>query len=355
MLGGGHARGRVSLETEASKNWPCPVRPNASNVRSMADLTVRTTETVLADGDRFIQSYLLHLGSANSIQTAQESLLRAARTLKYTHPSQIPWAQLDYDIYLALKQRLAATYPPATANLTLAAVRGVLKIGWLRGDLPEALYSKAVAEGGVKGSRIAKGRALSEEEVDRLLFVAKQFGQPKGAMLRAILLLGIGTGMRRAELCSLSVPSGRTDGLSVIGKGNKERVCPLDGSVKAVLEEWLAIRSGLSWPHRMLFAAPVGGKPLTPRTLWWLFRELAALTEDAPIDREGGLQAVPAFAPHDLRRTFASRLLAGPFGLRDVQVFMAHVSPDTTARYDKRDLEALIERRRAFSVLGKNR
>jgi integrase len=305
--------------------------------RSLAAPTV--DHAVLADGDRLIQSYLLHLTTPRSVQTGKESLLRAARAIGLEHANQIPWAKLDYDAFVGLKRLLSARYPPATANLTLAAVRGVLKAGWMRGELPEELYTKARAEGGVRGSRVTKGRALTESEISRLLETARLFRTPKAELLRALLLVGIGTGLRRAELCSIPLANVHPTSILVLGKGNRERACPLDEGTQAVLTEWLAARP-VWWPHRMLFAAPAGGKPLTPRTLWWFFRELAG--------RSG---SVEPFGPHDLRRTFASRLLDGPFGLREVQVFMGHASPDTTARYDKRDVQSLAERRRAFGIL----
>jgi integrase len=54
--------------------------------------------------------------------------------------------------------------------------------------------------------------------------------------------------------------------------------------------------------------------------------------------------------PHDFRRTFATTL--DKFDLRQVQVLMGHESPETTARYDKRDLETLHEKARNTKVIA---
>ncbi len=51
---------------------------------------------------------------------------------------------------------------------------------------------------------------------------------------------------------------------------------------------------------------------------------------------------VSSFTPHDLRRTFATRLLESGADINTVRQAMGHSSVVTTRRYDKRD-EHLVE------------
>jgi len=303
-------------------------------------LVVSPPATVLADGEALVRSYLATLSSPRSVSTMRESFVRVAAVLDARHYSEIPWAKLDLDAILLIKKRLEARYPPATTNLTLAAVRGLLREAADRDLIPEDFHQKARRKlKSVAGSRISKGRQLSDDEIGNLLVAAQMFDEPKGTMLRTILLLGIGLGLRREEICTLPLTCAARPGeIRVVGKGNKERVCPLDAATEEVLKRWLAVRTGISWPHRMLFASPKHGNPLSKQTLWWLLRELAAAA---------GLEE--SFSPHDLRRTFASRAL-DQLELREVQVLMGHARSETTARYDKRSLESLAEKRRKVTI-----
>ena len=268
-----------------------------------------------------------------------ESLARVAEVLLLSHWSEIPWTKLDRDTFALIRHRIEESYPPATANITLSAVRGVLREAANQELISESLLAVAGRRlKNVRGSRIAKGRALSNDEIGKLIVAAAQFDDPKASMLHAILLLGIGTGLRRAEICSL--PLACIDGgeLRVVGKGNRERSCPLDESTKQALLRWFDVRRKLDWAHRMLFGSPSHGRPLSKQTIWWLMKELAAVAR------------IKSFSPHDLRRTFGTRLLSKGLDLLEVQTLMGHAYPQTTALYDKREPERIAERRRSITI-----
>lgn len=296
----------------------------------------------LAEGDALVRSYLATLGSPRSVSTMTESFARVASALGVPHYSEIPWAKLDLDALALIRHQLDQTHRPATTNLTLSAVRGVLGEAADRGLITEQFLGAARRRlKGVRGSRIPKGRALSNDEIGHLRVTAAMFDEPKASMMLAILMLALGTGLRREELCTLTLDSTATADageLRVVGKGDKERSCPLDEPTQQHLLRWVEVRRAIDWPHRMLFASPSHGKPLSKQTLWWLIRELAGAAE------------VKSFSPHDLRRTFATRMLGAHLDLREVQVLMGHARPETTARYDKRSVESLAERRRAVRV-----
>jgi integrase/recombinase XerD len=308
----------------------------------MSELTLIESPSKIADGEALVRSYLATLSSARSVSTMTESLSRVAGVLKLSHWSEIPWSKLNRDWFALLRHQLEKSYPPATTNLTLSAVRGVLREAADQGLITEDLLAVAGRRlKNVRGSRITKGRALSNDDLRALLVAASMFDEPKASMLHTILMLAIGTGLRREELCSLPltcIDAAAGGELRVVGKGNKERSCPLDDPTKQALMRWFDVRRRLEWPHRMLFASPSHGRPLSKQTLWWLMRELAAVAK------------VPSFAPHDLRRTFGTGLLSKGLDLREVQVLMGHASPQTTARYDKRETERIAERRRAVHV-----
>jgi integrase/recombinase XerD len=197
----------------------------------------------------------------------------------------------------------------------------------------------------VTGSRLTKGRALSDAELVALLGRCDAIGGVKGSMLRGVLLVGV-AGLRISELCYSPVTKRglRVDSVSpldghlhVVGKGNKENACVLDVVTRRALDAWLDVRRGLPWRHIALFGTPSRGRILRPNWLWKMLERLA----------KGA--GVPRFSPHDLRRTFATRML-DRLDLREVQILMVHADPKTTGKYDKRSAETLAAKRRAVTV-----
>jgi integrase/recombinase XerD len=290
--------------------------------------------------DPLVRSYLLSLPSPKSRETQVGSIRRVAKVLRVP-ADRIPWADLDYERQAELRAALAARFPPATVNLTLACVRGVLKVGSMTGALPERLYHLSQQLGGVRGVRVDAGRALTDDEITALLDAAKGLYTPKAELLRALVLVGVETGMRREEMCRLSLQDFRGDDtVCILGKGNKQRICPLSTNGKRAVSEWLATREwlqyraqrGTGWRHDRVFGSPRWGTPLQSPTLWRLLNELALLAK------------VEHFGPHDLRRTFATGMFRKDLELRQVQTLMGHESPTTTARYDKRAHSELTQR-----------
>ena len=179
-------------------------------------------------------------------------------------------------------------------------------------------------------------KVLSIQEVDRLLTAARAAAEdtqkPARERLRAHRLLCLieliyATGLRVSELLSLPISAAarRVDVLLVRGKGDKERVVPLNEAARHAMADYLALRQAL------------GQSPGTP----WLFasfgdsghltrqhfaRELKALAAAAGLGAE-------RISPHVLRHAFASHLLQNGADLRAVQLLLGHADISTTQIY----------------------
>ncbi len=170
---------------------------------------------------------------------------------------------------------------------------------------------------------------LSVAEVDRLLSTADTEAnadvspQKKEAALRLYVLLELlyATGMRVSELVSLRRSAVVRDAsfLTITGKGNKERIVPLNDSARDAVRVWAASLPPGPW----LFPAKGEDGHLSRQVF---ARDLKALAGRAGI-------ASTRVAPHVLRHAFASHLLQGGADLRVVQTLLGHADISTTQIY----------------------
>lgn len=296
-----------------------------------------------ATAAELVESYLRTLQSEKSRTTIEESFRRLARVAtggKSNDYRSIPWHRFDFDSLHGLHEGLGLAYTPTTANLTFTALRQMLRVGFLRGKVSQELLLTAQSIKAVKGFRLPKGRALTVEESNRFWSTCRGLPEPDRIMWCAATAVLLGAGARREEVCVLPVSGyvATTNELRIIGKGNKERAVPVDDSMRTLIEAWISTRSDLDVPHKYLFLSTKTRKPLSVWTLWFNIKGLAA---------RAGCRDI---APHDFRRTFASRLLEAGFDLAEVQRLMGHSAISTTARYDKRLDKQLHDKRRVLNM-----
>ena len=225
---------------------------------------------------------------------------------------------------------MADQYAVATANASLAAVRGSLKLAWLSGDLSQDDYARRMESLKNVQGESAPGRALNAVEVGKL-FAAAASGNSPAASARdaALLAMLYGLGLRRAEAATVELDDyGNVTGtLCVMGKGRRERLVYATNGTAAALTAWLKLRGTEDGP----ILAPVtkagdvlAGKGMTGQAIAARIRRLSELA---------GLGKI---GPHVLRRSFATQLLSGGNDLAAVADCMGHANTNTTRIYDRR-------------------
>ncbi len=204
----------------------------------------------------------------------------------------------------------------------------------IRSDDPAAILS-----GPKRGQALPK--VLSISEVDRLLARAKALtGAPDASAvqrLRAMRLCCLlevlyATGLRVSELVALPRSAARRDARMIVvrGKGNKERLVPLNEASRQAMADYLAAIDALK-PEKEKNAAnskwlfPSFGESghLTRQHFARDLKELAASAGLAP----------RLVSPHVLRHAFASHLLHNGADLRIVQTLLGHTDISTTQIY----------------------
>lgn len=281
-------------------------------------------------------AYLLTLGTDQSRMRMKKVLDRAAQLFGFDSYGAFPWAQLRHSHLLALKAKFEhEQYSPNTTNLYLCALRGVAHQAWAMGLISDHDDRVISSVKGSRGSRAPRGRALELSETNRLIETCANLDSIIGIRDAAIFALGAGCGLRRNEIATVRLADyDQSEGvLYITGKGNKEREVYPPPSVEKRLKNWLDVRSGLE--GETLFCVVRRGGKIHPES---------ALTADAVYKvllRRARSAGITKFTPHDLRRTFATRLLEKGVDLNTVKTAMGHSNVQTTQRYDKRDSKRL--------------
>jgi integrase/recombinase XerD len=204
----------------------------------------------------------------------------------------------------------------------------------LRTDDPAAILS-----GPKRGRGLPK--VLSIADVDRMLTRAKELSQASEASasqrlraLRLYCLLEVlyATGLRVSELVSLPRSAARNDARMIVvrGKGNKERLVPLNDTSRRAMGDYLAATEAMAAEKKKnaavskwLFPSFGESGHLTRQHFARDLKELAAASGLAP----------RLVSPHVLRHAFASHLLHNGADLRIVQTLLGHTDISTTQIY----------------------
>jgi integrase len=132
--------------------------------------------------------------------------------------------------------------------------------------------------------------------------------------LEPMILLALNTGMRRGELLKLRWDEVSNGSITVHGstaKSKQSRVIPLNAEAKAVFSDWKSAGD-------LVFPGVDGAAMMTVKRSWAGVRKAANL---------------PNLRFHDLRHTFATRLLEKGANVRVVQELLGHANLATTQRY----------------------
>lgn len=253
--------------------------------------------------NRFEREHLVKLASRQTCQVFVRHFrdFFGDRTLAEISPKLI----VEYKT-----RRYAAGVKPATINRELTCLRKAFSLAkreweWCR-DNP---VSRVSIEKGVN----KRDRWLTEEEETRLLTVCPSW-------LQELVVFALHTGMRLGEILALTwkgVDPFRSTVTVFRSKNGERRTIPLNQTVMALLKEKAKVRhlsTALVFPSRT-------GTLIDANHLRRAFR--AAMVK-------AGLQD---FHFHDLRHTFATRLVQSGIDLYKVQRLLGHKTGVMTQRY----------------------
>ncbi len=224
------------------------------------------------------------------------------------------------DLMDYMRSVAAQAMSPKTQARRLAAIHEFYRFLY-----SEDIIKKSPADY-VQAPKIGKSlpKYLTEEEVAILIDTAAKHSVRMHVMLEILYA----SGMRVSELVELPVMAVTKDNqtISIVGKGSKERLVPMNEPARKALDKWLLHREmKLNRGRVSKWLFPSNGKSghLTRDGFFKALKDIAIM---AGIDSK-------KVSPHVFRHSFASHLIAHDADLRSVQKMLGHAEIATTEIY----------------------
>lgn len=172
-------------------------------------------------------------------------------------------------------------------------------------------------------------KSLSKEEVEKILELVHSKNTFENLRLAALLEILYASGLRASELVSLKISNIQFDPITkaikpyllIKGKGNKERIVPLNKSAIAAIEKHLAEKKNED--SEWLFPSQGKSGHITRQRFGQMLKDIA---RKCNINDE-------KLSPHILRHSFATHLLENGADLRTIQEILGHSDISTTQIY----------------------
>jgi integrase/recombinase XerC len=282
------------------------------------------------DKDNLAAEFLRHLAVERNASPRTLKAYRQALAA-FRVQNQKPWKQCTTDdfrdyLFAIMKRGQARSY----VRLQFSALRAFYKFltgrKKLRVDPLRQLQLPKVE----KRLPLVLTRQQIEELLAAPLKFPKQRAAPDWMPLRdsAIMELFYSSGLRLSELAALDVDDVDlyTESVRVLGKGRKERVCPIGVPALDAIQKY---RSSANVHSEALFINK-SRKRMSQRSIWLILKRYLRHTS-IPI----------SISPHKLRHSFATHMLDRGADLRSVQALLGHASLSTTQIYTHVTIERL--------------
>ena len=287
----------LDLALENWKNW----------LRHERKVSVHTFEAYERDVESFLFFTSLHLGKSLTLRDLED--LKAA----------------DFRAYLADRRNdgLGATSLARVLSSVRSFFRKLEKDAILHNPTLKTVRSPKRPERLPRPLSTADSKKLIQSlDADQNWMTARDL---------AVITLLYGAGLRISEALNLNLEDRpNDDAITILGKGNKERLVPILPVIRKAITSYLEI-----CPHALLPGDPlfVGkqGRRLNARNIQLTlqkFRRSLGLPESA--------------TPHALRHSFATHLLGAGGDLRTIQELLGHASLSSTQRYTDLDTQKLL-------------
>ncbi len=260
-------------------------------------------------------------------------------------PREITAADIE-EYLMGLVRRDGIRYSATARNRVLAVIKGYYK--FLVRDRIIAAMDDPAAMVGVQ--RVPRRNPIFLELDEGAQMIVAVLNRPAETpfqqMMRtrdlALLTLLLGSGLRISELVALNLHTWReammNGWLTIIGKGDKERIVPPSDEAIEYVQAYVRVRPEIP-PDRdghPLFVSRKGNRWSRHQ----IERLISSLAKEAGIEKK--------ITPHKLRATWVTQMLINGANPREVQKLAGHDSLDTTMIYagvrDSQELKRTVKK-----------
>ena len=248
-------------------------------------------------------------------------------------PCTLDWEDLDAEMISAFLDHLEAERhnSPRTRNLRLTAIRSLFAYASLRHPEHAALIQRVMA---IPPKRFDKAIVsfLTAPEIDALID-APDRTRWEGRRDRALLLVGVQTGLRVSELTGLDcgdVSLGTGANVRCEGKGRKHRAVPLTLPTQSVLTVSMSERAGRR--DEPLFPTRTGRRLSSDAVEHLVRKHAVTAASRCPSLRADDLH------PHVLRHSCAMSLLHAGVDTAVIALWLGHADIRSTQTYLHADM-----------------
>jgi len=189
---------------------------------------------------------------------------------------------------------------------------------------------------------------LNLKEMEKIFstLIQSSFSSKKKERYYLIVRLLYASMARVSELCGIKIKDidFSNHSLKLRGKGNKERIVPLDKKTIEIIKESLENR--ISYDSDDFLLINTQNNPLTPRAVQM---DIQAIKEicNFPDSKK--------VTPHVFRHTGATHLRRSGMDISELQDILGHSSPNTTRIYAKNDISTLKQSYNKMHPLSKSK
>lgn len=221
-----------------------------------------------------------------------------------------------------------------TRNARLAAIRALFSF-IARQEPSLLIHCQMIRTIPIKRTQHKTMDYLEENEMQALLDSIDPYSRT-GVRDKALLLLLYNTGARVSEIVGLKVSDLRLKGtaqITLLGKGNKYRSCPLWNETVEALDAYLKQRTAKDPADHQLFLN-ANGAPITRFGVRHIVGKYATIAK-----KQCKSITAKTVTPHTIRHTTAMHLLRSGNDVNMVSYWLGHADINTTHIYVEIDME----------------
>lgn len=281
----------------------------------------------------FVQSFLNYIEyerrySKHTLESYGNDLEQFGLYLKSEYQKEEMELASHLEIRSWIVQMMEHKISPRSINRKLSTLKSFFKFLMRKGVIKKSPLSKVLAPKTSKRLPVF----VEKSGIEKLLTDIEFPEGFIGVRDKMILDLFYNTGMRRSELNNLKetdIDSYNAQ-IKVLGKGNKERIIPIQPQLRTALREYIDLKNQSTATPSIYLFVNQEGKLLNPSNIYQIVKKYLNLI--TTIDKK---------SPHVLRHTFATHLMNNGADINAVKELLGHASLAATQVYTHNTIDKL--------------